>query len=324
MSEVGTLEYAIKVITKEAEGQINNFNSKISIDGSKAFNKFSGAAGDALGFIGTQLKRTAIAAGALSAVLGTKAIKDAGAFQASLSNINTLLQVSQGEINGLGESIEKISLSTGIDNELLSGATYDIVSAGISDTADALKVLEKSKTLGVAGLGSTKESTDLMTSAINAFGFGAEDSEKVASILFNTVKDGKTTVAELAVGFGQVAPSAKAAGVTVEELQSATATLTTSGLKANLAQTRLRAAFDETTQSGTDLDKAFASVGLTSANATVNQLGFVGALEKLKEESGLTDLEIKNLFGSVEAGGAAYALLTTGNEKFKASLEGTK
>lgn len=48
---------------------------------------------------------------------------------------------------------------------------YDVVSAGITGTANQLEVLNRSgERLAVAGLGTTKEAVDITTSALNAFG----------------------------------------------------------------------------------------------------------------------------------------------------------
>ena len=81
----------------------------------------------------------------------------------------------------------------------LASALYDIRSAGIS-AGDAMGVLEGSAKLAVAGLGTTKEAANIVTSAINAFGLKGKDQANVYNTFFETVKNGKTTISELSQG----------------------------------------------------------------------------------------------------------------------------
>lgn len=93
-----------------------------------------------------------------------------GDFETRMSNISTLIS---------GDSTKAIDeLSTGIEDMMkvvpksadeLGESAYSIISAGISDTSDALKVLKSSGELAVAGLATTAQATDVMTSAMNAF-----------------------------------------------------------------------------------------------------------------------------------------------------------
>lgn len=248
-------------------------------------------------------------------------IKDAAKFESALSNIGTLLD---GDVNGqlkeLENGIREISRVVPKDPNELGAAAYDVVSAGIQGTANQLRVLESSARLAVTGLGSTKEATDLVTSSINAFGYEAKDSEKVASILFGTVKAGKTTISELSGAFGNVAPIAKSAGVSFEELQAATAAITTTGTKASMVQNNLKSLFNEMTKASGPFADALKQVGIENVNTAIEADGFVSVLEKVKDELNLTDTEFKNLMGSQEAQAAALSLVGEQNEVFRSTL----
>lgn len=127
---------------------------------------------------------------------------------------------------------------------------------------DAMMVLEKSAELATAGLGQTTEAVDLSTSAINAFGLKGKRAEKAFETIFLTVKSGKTTVAELAQSFGMVAGTAATAGIEFDELMAATAALTTTGLKASVAQTQLRSATLSIIAPTTDMTKALKELNI--------------------------------------------------------------
>lgn len=271
--------------------------------------------------VGEKLKVMGAAAAAAAATTGILAVKEAAKFEEALGNIDTLLGDDNEALGkfrkGLLE-LQQIIPKTGDD---LGASAYQIVSAGITDAGEALQVLKASGKLAVAGLGTTEQSTDLLTSALNAFQISAAEAERVSDILFKTVKGGKTTVAELSQSFGQVAPVAKAAGVSIEELQAATAALTTSGLQTSVAQTQLRAAINNLLKPGKELQEQLASVGITNVQTAIQSDGLTEVLQKLRNSVGGNEVAFGNLFTSVEAAGAVLSLTGTQYETFKGIME---
>lgn len=326
MAEAGRLQYVLEAVDKNLKSSLDKANK-----GFTDFTKKTNSAQSSFGRFGAVISQNrklilgfGAALGGAAAALGTFAVKEAKAFESSLANINTLLGLSSEELTEYGDKILDLATTVPVEGSVLSDSLYDVVSAGIEGTADQLEVLEQAAVLGVAGLGQTGSAVDILTSALNAFQIPAEDAEETAGVLFSTVKSGKTTIDELAQSFGQVAPVANAAGITFRELQSATAALTTSGLQTSVAQTQLKALFIELNREGTKLDKAFEAIGISQVDAEVKANGFVETLSKLKSEAGLTDIQFQNLFSSVEAGGAAIALTTTGYEAFTGALEASQ
>jgi len=323
MAEAGRLEVIFEAVDKGLSKALVATNVALGKAGDSAtqFNKRLKLTQDQSVKVAKGVGIASAALGGLAVVVGTQAVKAFSDFEQRLSDISTLITGDSTEaINQFSDGIKNLLDTVPVDADALGASAYSIVSAGITDTAEALNVLEESARLGVAGLGSTESATDLLTSALNAFQIDAEDADDAANVLFETVQAGKTTIDELAQSFGQVAPIAASTNVTFEELQAATAALTTSGLQTSVAQTQLRALFTELTREGTKLDKAFESVGITQVDAAIASDGFVATLERLKEESGLTDTEFRNLFGSVEASGAAISLLDAQNEAFNDTL----
>lgn len=243
-------------------------------------------------------------------------IKSASAFESQMTDISTLLSGDSTQaIEQFKDGIFELLKVIPKDANELGAAAYQIVSAGISDTSEALKVLKSSSRLAVAGLGSVEEATDLVTSALNAFGISTDESERVAGILFNTVKAGKTTVAELAQSFGMVAPIAAEMGVSLEELQASTAALTTVGLKASVAQTQLRAAMASLLKPTKEAKELFDSLGIVSFKQLIVQSGgLVGAFGQLREATKGNEEQFAKALGSVEGLNAALAL-TSGDVK---------
>jgi TP901 family phage tail tape measure protein len=151
-----------------------------------------------------------------------------------------------------------------------------VLSAGITDSAKALQVLRDSAELGVAGLGSTSEAVDIMTSALNAFSAQGLESRDVANILFQTTAVGKTTVAELAQSFGNVAAIVATAGVEFADFQAATAALTTAGLSASVAQNQLRAAVTALIAPSQQMKDIYSELGVKDFTQLLEKTGSLG------------------------------------------------
>lgn len=260
------------------------------------------------------------------AALGTGAVVAAGNFEKSLGDLSTLIGAGSDDLKTFDDGIKDIMKRVPKSGDDLGASAYSIVSAGITDASQALKVLETSGKLAVAGLSTTAEATDLLTGAINAFGLDAEDADAAADILFKTVKAGKTTVADLSQAFGKMAGNAAAANIGFRDVQAATAALTTVTGKTSESQNALAQVFLELTVSSGKL-----ATGLEDSGSSLKQLqkdirskGLVGGFEEMRDNLGLTDTEFKNLFSSAEGGTAVFQLLTSANKSYSATLEDMK
>ena len=243
-------------------------------------------------------------------------------FESKLGDIATLISGDSTEaVNKFRKGIQELSKIVPVDPKELGSAAYQVVSAGISDTADALEVLKEAAKLVVAGLGETEEATDLLTSALNAFQLPASDAERVAGILFNTVKQGKTTVAELSRAFGMVAPIAAEMGVSLEELQAATAALTTSGLQTSVAQTQLRAAMTSLLKPTKEASELFEKLGVVSFKELIEKSGgLVEAFNQLRIAAEGDEEALAKAAGSVEGLGAILSLTGAQSDTFSKTL----
>lgn len=258
--------------------------------------KFSGA-----------LKLAGLAVVAFAVGIGVKAVKAAAEFEKGMTNVATLVDTSTESMSAMGKKVREISKKVPVDIKDLTAALYNVRSAGIS-AADAMDVLETSGKLAVAGLATTEEAVDLLTSAINVYGDESHNASKLADILFKTVKAGKTTVAELAQGFGKVAAIAKETGISIEDLSAATAVLTTTGIKAAEAQTALKAMISNVLKPTKDATDAAERLGISFNLAGLEANGLSGMLVEIAEKAGDDKQALADLFGSVEAANAIFAL----------------
>lgn len=89
-------------------------------------------------------------------------------FEKSMSNIATLVDTSSESMADMSNEVLDISKVTPVALNELTEGLYNVRSAGI-DAASSIEVLHKSSKLAVAGLGTTGEAVDIVTSSINAF-----------------------------------------------------------------------------------------------------------------------------------------------------------
>jgi TP901 family phage tail tape measure protein len=240
-------------------------------------------------------------------------------FEKSMSNVATLLDTTVEDMDAMGQQLLDLSTTLPVPIDELTTSLYSIRSAGIS-AADAMNTLGTAGKLSVAGLSTVEESTQILTAAMNAFADEGKSSEEIANILFKTVKFGVTDISKLTAGFGAVTSSALAAKVSLAELMSATAALTSVGVPTAQAQTMLKALFSEMTKEAGKLAEGYEKlVGGNIALDTVSD-GYHETLKTLYAATGQNDVAFKNLFSSVEAGNAAFSLVTNASESYLGTL----
>ena len=304
----------IVVSAKDKTGQ--GFNSA-----SQGAKRLGDGVAKSMKVAGVAIAGLGLAAGALAIGGLAKSVKAAAEFETAMSNVSTLISGDATKaINNLRGGILRLTQSVPQTPDELGASAYDIFSAGITDADDAVMVLAESAKLATAGLGNLEGSTDLMTSAINAFQIETGKANRVSDIIFKTVKSGKTTVDELAQSFGASAPIVASAKISLEEFSAATAALTTTGLPASQSQNSLRQAVVALQKPTQEMKTLLTSLGYESGQAALEQDGLVTVMNKLQVEAGGSAETLGKAYGSVEALTAATALAGPVNEAFTATL----
>tara|TARA_R100001443_G_scaffold56496_1_gene67446 strand:- start:375 stop:2360 length:1986 start_codon:yes stop_codon:yes gene_type:complete len=265
---------------------------KITQKGAKKTTKALKSVGGAVASVGT--KATLVTGGI--AALSTKL---AGDFQKNLLEVSTLMgKTTNKELANMSRELRLVSQTSGLALSSLSKAKYDIVSAGFSSAAESSKVLAVSAKLAVGGVTSAAEAADLLTTALNAMGKDADDVNKVADSLFTTVRLGKTTMSELAASMGQVLPFARSAGLSLDNVNAAMATITASGISTAQATTSLRAALVSLTSPAESSKKAMEEAGIEIKRFDDGSLNLT---ETVKQFQGLDPDTFKKIIPRVEA-----------------------
>jgi len=188
--------------------------------------------------------------GGLLAVAGLKAFKD---YELQLAMVSTMLQGDAMRwMPKYKAGVASLAVAVGESTKTLSKGLYDILSASV-EPARALTMLRVAAEAAKGGFTNTAIAVDGLTSLLNAYGLSAKYAGAVSDRMFMTVKRGKLTFEQLAAVIGKTAPLARAAGMHINHMMAAIATMTRQGLSARLATTRLVAILRAMPEAGKDL-----------------------------------------------------------------------
>jgi TP901 family phage tail tape measure protein len=276
--------------------------------------------------LGNIAKISGVAFAGLTATVGL-AVNQFAQFDNQLRGVRTLLDdtsfgaksVEQG-FKEMRKGMLDVAAAFPVSIEGLNKALFDTVSAGV-DAAEAIDVVAVSAKLATAGLTDVSVATDGLTSALNAYQISAEDADVVAAKFFTAQKAGKTTIEELSNGFGLVGSTAKATGVSIDELLGAVSAVTTAGVKTNAAYTGLKAALANISKPTAEAAQEAEKLGVNFDLNALQSQGLEGFLKKLTEAQGFTKESVVNLFGSVEAQNTIFALTGAQAGKFSDTVK---
>lgn len=220
-------------------------------------------------------------------------------FDAARAKVSTLTDDADGLATVLEGVTGEIKNQVGT-TELLQGS-YDILSAGFTDTADAAQITEASVKAAVGGFSDFGTVADATTSVLNAYGLAATEAESITDKFIATQNAGKITVDQYAQQIGKVAPLASQAGVSLDELNGFIATATASGVQVESTFSGLRQALAAVLKPTSDAASFAQELGIQFDAAALRSKGLQGILGELNATGNDTPEVLTRLFGSVEA-----------------------
>ncbi len=253
--------------------------------------------------------------------LGTAAVKASSDFTDGMAKIYTIATESQKPMAEMRSELEQLSADTAFSLGDLTEAAYQAVSASVK-TEDAVQFVSDATRLARAGFTDTTMSVDLLTTAINAYGYQAKDAAKISDILLKTQNDGKTIVAELAGSMGTVIPTAAAYNVSLENLSAAYVVMTKKGINTARSTTFLNSMFTELERDSSTVSKTLINKTGKSFAQLMGEGKTLGeVLQILYQSVGKDDEAFAKLWKNVRAGRGGLALVQGGTEAFNTALE---
>jgi TP901 family phage tail tape measure protein len=210
------------------------------------------------------------------------ASKASNEFQIEMGNVATLIDTATISTTEMSKELFLLSPELGEITELTKGL-YQEFSAGSETAEEALINLEADARFARAGLTDLWKATDVLTSAINAYGRENLTSSEASDIFFRTVEKGKITADELARTMGKVIPTAAQMGIGLEEVGAVIATLTKQGVSAAQATTQFNSIIQSFIKPSEAMTEALLEMGYETGKAFLETEGLTGAVKFLTD-----------------------------------------
>ena len=107
-------------------------------------------------------------------------------FSKAMGEVRTIMDESSMSFQEANENVKALALELGAPAPEVAAALYQTLSAGVTDSAQAMIMLRQATELGIAGVATTKESVDLLTTVFNAYGMTVTEQgvEKTSDMIF--------------------------------------------------------------------------------------------------------------------------------------------
>ena len=242
-------------------------------------------------------------------------------FEYSYAKVKTLADTTLRSFEDIRSSVLNASNDIGKASSSIADAYYQALSASVS-TGDLDTFIAPLNKLAEAGFTSLETAVDGASTIINAYGLSLKETEQIANEFILTQNLGKTTVDELASSIGNVAPTAKGAGVAIEEVFSSLATTTAQGIATSESITGLKATLSAISKPSVEASKYAKELGVQFDNTAMQSKGFGTFLQDLYASVDGDASALYKLFGSVEAVNTVLSLTSEeGANKYNSSLE---
>ena len=254
---------------------------------------------------------------------GMDAVKTAGKIDASMNEVFTLLPgITEDAKKKMTKEMMALSNEMGKMPEDMIGSLYNALSAGVpkDNVFDFLKNASKAS---IAGVSTVDEAVGALTTVLNGYKLPATEAGQISDTLFTTIKNGVTTMPELAKNIGKVTPIAASLGVKFDEVGAAFAEMTKNlgPRKTAEAGTMLKMMFSELSKAGSQASEQFEAVSGKTFPEFVKAGGTtLEALKLMSAAAEKTGGRVSDMFGSIEAGQAALILSANNGKNFAKEL----
>lgn len=264
----------------------------------------------------TFAKHTAAAGSAGVLFFGGLALS-AAKLEVPLRNVQTLMGGDFGadKFNQMRDSVVDLSRKLPQSATDLANGLYNIASSGFYGS-DALKVLNVSATAATAGLTTTQNASTAITASLNAYGKTAKDAADMSDIMFQTVNLGVITFEQLTGVIGDTVGTAAAAKVGFDQVGSAIATMTLSGISAEESGTSLNRLLQSIIKPSDALAGALNGLGYESGASALQTDGLYKVMMKLMKASQGNIGTLLQWFPEIRAARGALALMSAEGQNY--------
>ncbi|XUM00283.1 phage tail tape measure protein [Streptomyces venezuelae ATCC 10712] len=249
-------------------------------------------------------------------------VRGAIELEKQMANVMTISkEINNTNISNFTDQIVELSTQLPQSASQLAEGLYQVVSTGF-DGADAMTILRVAARGAAAGLTTTETSARALLGVLKAYGMDASQASDVMDVMFQTVNYGVVSFDELAQQLGDVVPMAAAAGVEFDDISSALAAVTLTGIPAAEAVTALNMLMTRMMKPGRELVDMIKGFGYESAAAALEQDGLYVVMEKVRTATGGSADQLVPLLKDIRAVRAALALSAAEGKNYQDTYAG--
>jgi len=281
---------------------------------SRAALRVAGMAGDAGFAVGVPL-----AAGLAAAA------KTAAEFDQSMRNVDSIAHLTEQQLASLRNETLKLAQDKSIRQtpKDLAEGLYQVYSAGKSGK-EGLEILEWGAKGASAGMTDTATSTKVLLAVLNSGISGVNNAREAMDVLFQEVNLGVNTFHELANSIGNVLPTAKVVGVSIQEVAAAMAAMTRNGINADESVTSLNQMLTHIWKPGKEAEKLMTSLGISFGAAALEGKGLGGWLKEVMEKTHGNRDQLAHLIPEIRGAKGEFSLLSDGLKGYNELLGSMK
>lgn len=253
-----------------------------------------------------------------------------GKYEDSLASLSAITGLQGKDLDSISSKILSMSNSFGIASTDIAAGMERIGSNQpelLSNPELLLKVGKSAIIMGKASGMGFNEAGDALTGIMNQFGITGKESDRVMNVLAAGQKLGSATIGMLSESMRNIGPSAKDAGLSIEQTVATMEVLASKGKKGAEAGTQLRNIFtrmsvemgDKFNPKVVGLAKALENVGEMSDKKLLKQFGLenVNTIKILTQNLDKLDKLTTGVTNTSEANKAAEIRMKTFNESIK-------
>lgn len=310
---------ALKELETQARQSSSVLGSQMQVAGKKieeVGEKIKGV-GDKLSSIGSDLtmKVTAPIVGGFAA-----AVKTTGDFDAAMSKVQAISGATASDMELLRDKAKEMGETTKFSaSESAESLTY-MAMAGWK-TEDMLSGIEGVMNLAAASGEDLATTSDIVTDALTAFGYSAEDSGHFADILAAAASNANTNVSMMGESFKYAAPVAGALGYSAEDVAVALGLMANAGIKADQAGTSLRNMFNRMAKPTKESAEAMERLGIELYDDQGKMYSFRQIMEQLRGSMQQINMPLEKYNEELDSLDAALEDGTLSQKKYDAALE---
>ena len=317
--EIIATEQDLKSLEKELKdfGSVGLQKLKAVSDKFKEMGENIKSAGEKISGVGQTLTTKVTAP--IVAAFGS-AVKVTADFDAQMSKVQAISGATGEQFNTLRDKAREMGANTKF-SATEAGEAFEYMGMAGWKTEQMLEGIPAILNLAAASGEELGTTSDIVTDALTAFGYKAEDAGRFADILAAASVNANTNVSMLGESFKYAAAPAGALGYSAEDVAVALGLMANSGIKADMAGTSLRNMFQRMAKPTKESAMAMERLGLELYDNTGKMYSFREVMDQMRRGFTEINIPLEEYNAQIEALDNDLAEGTITQKKYDSALE---